>query len=489
MSRSAYNLMLKGAGRAVLERAAGLCSIAVSTALLKLWNPPVAPPITIALAAFALALLQPGLGHAATLAYVFCRLALSGGIWLTLALLILPVAVISVRQWVQSALWLAALSTLNAEVASGVAVAAMFLSLRYSTPSTAAALAALYVVSAGIRLSASLPPGGLGSGGFVVARGFAASDSPFESVYHWFRANLLGPPYLLFESAIYAVGGAAAAKLNAADGGKRSLAAVAPVAAALLAHYSIAAKLGLSVDPLPAAAALATALAGCAQHVPTLRLGRERARRPPPQPPPLLQHLERAWTALLTLLRRGERVILVFGPRGCGKTLLIAEACAASGLELTRDGDVRGRVVHVENAESVARLGEYVVNALRRGARCVILETARPLALAQKLGGLRVDKAIYVPPPDREARTRILALLLGGVLERSQLEKLAEATEGYSLKALMHLAERLRERPGNALEVVEELRRDPRAPTLAVEELIDLERFMLLFKGLMAGFA
>jgi hypothetical protein len=480
--------VLRGAKKAAVERLASLGFIAAVALLLKYWGQnPLGDHAIYALAtAAALSLAHPGLGPAALLAYLAVSLALSGGIWSVLALLLLPAAAFSIRFWPQSALWAIALSTVHLSLVNCLSLAALIFSLQYSTPSMAAALMAFYALAANVKLAATLPPGTLGCGGLVIAVGSAAADGfSLESISNWFYANFLGPPRLLFQTLVFAVSGAAAAKLSDIEGG-REIAALAPAAAILFAHYAVATNLGLNLDTLTVATPLATALFTVVSRKPTLR----RSSRPQPKPPLLLEHLDRAWLALNRLLKQGEKVVLVFGPKGCGKTMLIAEACAASGFEVAYDGDFRGKVVHIENAEHLPDLEERVFGALRRGARCVVLETSRPIAVAQKLKRIHLRKAIYVPPPDKKARARILEALLGGALEDSQLTNLAESTEGYSLKALIQLAERLRKAPTHldSLNTSSGLQCGE-IPLLTKEELAELERFMLSFDGLLMGFA
>jgi hypothetical protein len=481
--------VLQGAKKAAVERLASLGSIAAVALLLKFWGQnPFGDHATYALAtAAALSFAHPGLGPAALLAYLAFSLALSGGIWFVLALLILPAAAFSIRFWPQSALWAIALSTVHLSLVNYVSLAALIFSLQYSTSSLAAALMAFYALAANVKLAAALPPGTLGCGGLVVAVGSAAADgSSLESVSNWFYANFLGPPQLLFQTLVFAVSGAAAAKLSDIDGGKK-IAALAPAAAILFAHYAVATKLGLNLDISTVAMPLATALFTVVSRKPTL----QRPRQQLPKPPLLLEHLDRAWLALLRLLKQGEKVVLVFGPKGCGKTMLIAEACAASGFEVAYDGDFRGKVVHIESAEHIPDLEEQVFSALKRGARCVVLETSRPIVVAEKLKRINLRKAVYVPPPDKKARARVLEALLGGALEDSQLAELAEATEGYSLKALIQLAEQLRKAPThlNSLNTMSGLQQSGEIPLLTKEELAELERFMLSFNGLLMGFA
>jgi hypothetical protein len=473
---------------AAAERLASLGSVAALYALFGLYGlGPANVTVHVLVVACALSLVHPGLGPTALLAYLSSSLALGGGIWLVLALALMLPAAVAIRYWPQAALWLAAiLAAYRADAVSYIALAALVYSLRRATPSSAAALMAFYALAVNVKLAVSLPPGAVGCGGLVVAAALReAGRQPLELVSDWFYSNFLGPPHLFFQMLVYAIGGAATVKGSQSFGR-----AAAPLSAAAisLAHYAIAVKVGLIPDPAALAVVpLATALLAVAPR--SLQL-----RRAPPQvppPPPLLEHLSSAWIALYRLVKRGERLLLVFGPRGCGKTVLIAEVCAASGLELARDGDCRGKVVHVENAESVTDLEKCVERALRMGARCVVLETSRPAAVAQKLQGLPLRKAVYVPPPDQAARARILRLLLGARLGSRQLAELAEATEGFSLRALIRLAEYIREGHAieDALRAASELQLSGTTPLLTVEELREIENFTSSFKGLVMGFA
>ena len=473
---------------AVAERLASLSSVAALFALSRLCGlGPANATVHALMVICALSLAHPGLGPAAFLAHLSLSLALSGGIWLVPALALMFPAAVAVRFWPQAVLWLAALLAAHrADVMSYAALAALVYSLRRVTPSSAAALMAFYALAANVKLAASLPPGTIACSGLVVAAALTgARRHSLELVGDWFYSNFLGPPHLFFQMVVYAIGGAATVKGSLSVG---RLAAPLSAAAVSLAQYAVATRLGLNPDLASVAAVpLVTALLSLAPR--SLKL----KRAPPrvPKPPPLLEHLSSAWLALYKLLERGERVLLVYGPRGCGKTMLIAEVCAASGLELAQNGDCRGKIVHVENAESVADLEELVKRTLKMGARCLVLETSRPAAVAQKLKGLPLRKAVYVPPPDQAARARILQLLLGAKLEEQQLLELADATEGFSLRALIRLAERIRGGCAieDALQAVNSLRSSGAAPFLTGEELKEIEEFTCSFKGLLMGFA
>jgi len=472
----------------IAERLASLASVAALSALWKLWGfGPTNPAAGELAIVCALSLAHPGLGPAALLAYLSLSLAPSSGVWLVLALTLALPAAMAFRFWLQAALWLAALLAVHrANAVSYVALAALARSLQQATPSAAAALMAFYALAANLKLAASLPPGTIGCSGLVVAAALTGEgERPLELIGEWFRLNFLGAPRLLFQAAVYAVSGAAVVKGSLVVG---RAAAPLSVAAVSLAQYAVAARLGLNPDLASVVTApLMTALFSLAPR--SLRLKRESLRIP--EPPPLLEHLNAAWIALYRLLKRGERVLLVCGPRGCGKTALIAEVCAASGLELARDGDFRGKIVHVENAENVADLEGFVKRALRMGARCVVLETSRPAVVAQKLKGLSLRKAVYVPPPDQAARARILQLLLGTKLDRQRLLELASATEDFSLRALIHLAECIRGgcTVEDTLQVVNSFRSSGVAPLLTEEELKEIQEFTCSFKGLLMGFA
>jgi len=209
---------------------------------------------------------------------------------------------------------------------------------------------------------------------------------------------------------------------------------------------------------------------------------------PPPHLPP---HLHQAWTSICEMLRAGERLILVFGPPGCGKTALVREACAACGLELSSlkgAEDVRGKVVHIENAESVPGLDTVVRNAIKAGARCVILETRRPRLVLARVGGTRLVKAVYTPPPDAEARREILKRLLGES-HQGLIDLLGDAVQAYSLRGLMRLAASVRRKSegrGEALDVAGAVHNVP--PDLTPEDLAECENFVATFHGVITGF-
>jgi len=166
------------------------------------------------------------------------------------------------------------------------------------------------------------------------------------------------------------------------------------------------------------------------------------------------------------------RGILLFGPPGCGKTLLArvaAEKLKVPFIEV-RCSDISGRDAvkelkdafnrAYENSPSVIFLDEIDAIAPRRDLTddevyrrvvaqllyemdgivdkrnvVVLAATNRPLALDPALlRPGRFDKLIYVPPPGTEAREKLFRKHLEGLplAEDVDFKKLAELTRGYS---------------------------------------------------------
>ena len=157
--------------------------------------------------------------------------------------------------------------------------------------------------------------------------------------------------------------------------------------------------------------------------------------------------------------RKAGGGVLLYGPPGCGKTLL-ARATA---------GECEARFINVPVTDVLDKyIGEparklaAIFEAARRQTPCVLFldeldgfaqnndgvlilaATNMPWAVdpAFRRSG-RFDRLLFVPPPDRDARAEIMRLQLDGrpIDASLDLEKIAKQTAGYSGADLRNLAD------------------------------------------------
>jgi SpoVK/Ycf46/Vps4 family AAA+-type ATPase len=161
--------------------------------------------------------------------------------------------------------------------------------------------------------------------------------------------------------------------------------------------------------------------------------------------------------------------LLLFGPPGCGKTMIVKAAAnelnanflTISGSELMRSRDKspsayvkeifnRAResppaLIFIDEIEALAPNreqyhGGILTELLQEldGVRelknvMMIGATNKPFALDSAiLRPGRFDKILYIPPPDAPARKQVFALGLAKFLKNVNLDSLAAATDGYS---------------------------------------------------------
>jgi len=161
--------------------------------------------------------------------------------------------------------------------------------------------------------------------------------------------------------------------------------------------------------------------------------------------------------------------LLLFGPPGCGKTMIVKAAAnelnanflIISGAELMR-GREKNPASYVkeifnrarESAPALVFIDEIEALApsrdeYRGGILTELLQeldgvkelknvmlvgaTNKPLSLDPAiLRPGRFDKILYIPPPDEPARKQIFANSLAKFLEKLDLGKLASSTDGFS---------------------------------------------------------
>lgn len=478
-----------GVQRAIAERvASALVSLALGHVILRDSASFTTLETRFALLVVAtLSLIHPGFGAAVLMLLSTSAESLINPLPLFLTA---PAAVLAFRFWPQALAWLAATNMKETPLSYCALTALVFL-VKFATPSAAAFFMAFYTLSVGLRLSLSTPAGKVGCWGLVAARGLAGSPvrNSLELTSKWFFENLDCPPCLPLLALAHAASGAAASKLERL--GAQKLAGMVPPLAMILALYILVSPLGVQPDPrllaVPAGSATASIIVGVAKRVklpvrkPQLRVG---------LPHGIAPHLEQAWTALYETLSGGERILLVFGPQGCGKTTLVRKACAACRLRIADFRSVKGRAVHIERAETLPGLAALIGRSLASGAKCVILETSRPQALLSKLGSLPVRKAIYVPPPDEEARKRVLQQALQGLAREDLIMELARSTQAYSLRGLTILSEAIKGRIEDGLSAEQAVASALREtqPDLALSDLLECESFIASFRGIVAGF-
>ena len=236
---------------------------------------------------------------------------------------------------------------------------------------------------------------------------------------------------------------------------------------------------------------------------------------------------------------RPPRGILLFGPPGCGKTLLAKAAATESGANFIavrgpeilskwvgesekairtifrRARQVAPAIVFFDEIDSIAPargfrhdtsgVTDRIVNQLLTEMDgivplsnvVVIAATNRPDILDPALlRPGRFDRLIYVPPPDREARREIFKIHTRNMPLASDvdLDKLAEMTEGYTgadieavcrEAAMIALREEFKVRPVSMKHFEAALKSIP--PSLTREDILKYERLARELKRMVIG--
>jgi len=210
--------------------------------------------------------------------------------------------------------------------------------------------------------------------------------------------------------------------------------------------------------------------------------------------------------------------ILIFGPQGCGKSSLVEETAKVLGLGIVSlDLRVAAGPEEIEEAfrralkqaPSILLLEEITakewgisaalraVYMARRSKRRILIAStsSRPGDIPQEaiIRGL-FDRAIYVPPPDFEARRMAIEAEVGkyGVQIAFNLDDAAALTEGYSMRGVILVTRRA---VATAMENGGVLTLDIYAqalktlpPDLSPESFRNIEKFIEKYQGLIMGF-
>lgn len=477
-----------GVQRSLVERLASAVIVGFSTWLLLekyAGGLSVGEHRVLTLATVTFALVHPGLGAATVALLPYFVGPVENPIEI---LFVLPTAVLAFRFWPQSLTWVFA--TLSEEpILSYSTLGVLVFSLKATSPEAAAFFMAFYTLFTGFRAALSTPISGFGCRGLVVVQGLQGQSvrSPLELASEWFYTSVLGPPRLLLLVIVYAAAGAAASRLNTLGASK--LAGTLPAHIMLLAFCIVSLSLGLAPPP---AALIVPCLDVAMTFGAELRRIRLPTRKPRNATPPaaLAPNLVHAWVALCEAIRGGERLILVFGPSGCGKSTLIREVARACRVRLTDSRKAKGKIFWLEKAEMHQDLPMLIRRQLALGAIGVILETSRPLKLIGLVGSLPIKKAIYVPPPDEEARKLVIKHMLKSILSDEDIEKLAEITQAYSLRNLTIFCNLIKNKFMSGLRyeqaAASALKETP--ADLTLEEILECEKFIQNFEGIVIGF-
>lgn len=472
----------------LLERAGSLTATSALYAALTYFGG-LSVAAEFALPTLCLSLVHPGLGPAGLLAIYAYNLIERGGVNLIKAILFLLPAGLSLRYWVQSTLWTIAIITAPVSLLNAVILALLVATIQNCTAGSAATLLATYAICVSLELYMLLPAGVVGSMGLVVSMGGYADAlaRSSEIAGDWIFTNLLGPPSVIAQAVVYAASGTAASKLKETTG-KAWMASLASTFMLLISFLVFSKKFNI----YPTIHVLATPLI-CIITSLLFKFKFTNSKVINGTREPALsrefEYVANAWRALSENLRRGERIILVFGPSGCGKTHLVSSICKAQGLTLSIN-EPGGKVVLLERAEQL-RSAKPICELLTHGVRSVILECRDPARIAEHLKELKVLRAVYVPPPDTDARLMILRKKLENVLPGYLVELAASLTEMYSVRALLELARCIRELSINGVEPQEAVMEALNLvkPDIQPSELASIEKFIVNFEGIITGFA
>lgn len=431
---------------------------------------------------------HPGLGPAGVLIIYAYNLAEKGGVNLIKAILFLLPAGLSLRYWIQVTLWTIAVITTPASLLNAVILALFVTVIQNCTVSSAAALLTTYAIYVSLELYTLLPAGVVGSMGLVVSMGgyTNALARSSEIAGDWIFTNLLGPPSMIVQAIVYAASGAAASKLKE-TAGKAWMASLASTSILLMSFLIFSKKF----NTYPTVHVLVTPLVSI---VTSLLFKRRNLKITNGISELTVSHrfeyLANAWEALSENLRHGERIILVFGPSGCGKTHLVTSVCKAKGLKLSVN-KLEGEIILLERAEQLHSINKFINELLTRGVKSIILECRDPARIIKYFKELKVLKAVYVPPPDANARLIVLINELEDLLPDYLIEFIASSTEMYSTRALLELAKCIRELIVNGVEPQEAVKKalGRVKPDIQPSELASIEKFIINFEGIITGFA
>jgi len=381
----------------------------------------------------------PGLGMAILLIMHSYFAALNGGLMLLSAILLAPLAILSIRYWYIVPIWLLALTYTSTELSALVTIPLLFTALQYCDAVVAGYLAALYSLTLSLEASAGGGPLAVRgllwvSGVQVVPTGNGLADAA-AILGAWFSGNVLGGPNFLFQALVFTSAGILSSLLRQ-HLEKPWMAPAASSILVLVAFTVTSYRLSRQFEPyilLLPVAALAVGL--LSYRLETMLTAKQDASSPAmsregPANAAAPKPLEDALEGLVRALEGKAKSIIVFGPPGCGKTWVIRQALARLNLRPGLD---------VQVLDDGAPLGRPA------GPEKLVIEVHDPEKLGQVASMMKAEVLVFVPPPGIEERRWMLRERLGGRLPEALVNEVACKTANHSLRDLAWLCEKMLE--------------------------------------------